>query len=260
MDSDHILLKKDNHKATITISNPGKLNALTHDIMRDLSRVLKEISEDSRIRVTILTGEGDRAFVAGADIGKMEEMTTAQILNELPEMQNIVWQLECLPQPTIARVNGIALGGGTELALACDIRIASENAVFGLPEVKLGIIPGYGGTQRLPRLIGIAKAKELLFTGDQVKADEALRLGLVNQTVPYRQLDEAVDRYSDKLLGLPPLSLRFLKEAVNFGMQMDLSSAIRMESRLFANCFGSEDKAEGIRAFLEKRKAQFKGV
>jgi len=167
MDSEHILLKRIENKATITISNPGKLNALTHDIMREFSQVLKEVSKDSRIRVVILTGQGDRAFVTGADISKIEKMTTVQILHELPEMQDIVRQLECLPQPTIARVNGIALGGGTELTLACDLRIASENAVFGLPEVKLGIIPGYGGTQRLPRIIGIAKAKELLFTGGQ---------------------------------------------------------------------------------------------
>jgi len=259
MDSKHVFLRRVEHKATIVISNVGKLNALTHEIMREFSQVLKEVSKDSLIWVVILTGQGDRAFVAGADISKIEKMTTVQILHELPEMQDIVRQLECLPQPTIARVNGIALGGGTELALACDIRIASENAAFGLPEVKLGIIPGYGGTQRLPRIIGIAKAKELLFTGDQVSADEAQRIGLVSQVVPYEQLDAAVDSFSEKLLALPPLSLRFLKEAVNFGMQMDLRSAIRMESRLFANCFGSEDRVEGIRAFLEKRKAHFKG-
>jgi len=259
MESKHILLRKAQGTATIIMSNPGKLNALTHDIMREFSHAVKEVSKDESVRVVILTGEGDRSFVAGADIGKMEKMTTDQILNELPEMQDIVAQLEGIPQPTIARVNGIALGGGTELALACDIRIASENAVFGLPEVKLGIMPGYGGTQRLPRIIGTAKAKELLFTGDQVSAEEALRLGLVNQVVPYEQLDAAVDRFSGKLLTLPPLSLRFLKEAVNFGMQMDLGSAIRMESRLFANCFGSDDRVEGIRAFLEKRKAHFKG-
>ena len=260
MDLKHIVLRKAEGTATIIVSNPGKLNALTHDIMRELSQAVKEVSKDEGVRVVILTGEGDRAFVAGADIGKMEKMTTTQILNELPEMQDIVGQLEGIPQPTIARINGIALGGGTELALACDIRIASENAVFGLPEVKLGIIPGYGGTQRLPRIIGTAKAKELLFTGDQVSADEALRMGLVNQTVPYKQLDVTVDRFAAKLLALPPLSLRFLKEAVNYGMQMDLRSAIRMESRLFASCFGSEDRAEGVRAFLEKRTPEFKGV
>jgi enoyl-CoA hydratase len=260
MDSKHVLLKKEEHRGTIIISNPGKLNALTHDIMRELRHAVKEVSRDEEVRVVILTGEGDRAFVAGADITEMEKMTTAHILNELPEMQDIVAQLEGVPQPTIARVNGIALGGGTELALACDIRIASENSVFGLPEVKLGIIPGYGGTQRLPRIIGMAKAKELLFTGDQMMADEALRMGLINQVVPYDQLDAAVVRFSEKLLKLPPLSLRFLKEAVNFGMQMDLRSAIRMESRLFANCFGSDDRVEGVRAFLEKREAQFKGI
>lgn len=259
MKDETIHLEQKGVAATITMSNPKKLNALTHDMMWQLGKTLKNLEQDDRVRVVVLTGTGDRAFAAGADIHKMRAMTSETIVKELPTIQAVVGQLERLPKPVIARVNGLALGGGTELALACDFRIASENAVFGLPEVTLGLIPGYGGTQRLPRIIGIAKAKELLFTGDQIDAQEALRVGLVNRVVPYEGLDAAVDGFVDKLSALPPLSLRFLKEAVNVGMQMDLDSAIRMESRLFAGCFGSEDRAEGIKAFLEKRKPRFSG-
>lgn len=254
-----ILIDKQKNRAIITINNPERLNAVSHATMWELEKAIEQVGQDDTVRVVVLTGAGDRAFIAGADITKLEEITTKEIINELPRLQRVVGLLENLPQPVIARINGIALGGGTELSLACDFRIASENAVFGLPEIRLGIMPGYGGTQRLPRMIGIAKAKELLFTGDQIDAHKALDIGLINQVVSYSELDGAVDNLAQKLCNMPPLSLRFLKEAVQCGMQMDLESAVRMESRLFALCFGTEDKQEGVRAFLEKRKPDFKG-
>lgn len=259
MPSHDIRLERSNGRATITFDNLRKFNALSHETMRRLAEFIKEVAADNSARVLIVTGAGDRAFAAGADIRAMEEMTTAQLVDELPLIQDAVTALEKLSKPVIARINGVALGGGTEISLACDFRIASENAAFGLPEVRLGIIPGYGGTQRLPRIVGIAKAKEMLFLGSQISAAEALQMGLVNRVVPYEQLDSAVDKLVDQLLAMPPLSLRFLKEAVCYGMQMDLDSAIRMEARLFTNCFGSEDRREGVKAFLEKRNPSFKG-
>jgi enoyl-CoA hydratase len=254
-----IKLEKKEGRATITFDNPQKFNALSHETMWRLAELIKDVSEDESIRVLILTGSGNRAFAAGADINKMEEMTAVQLIHELPLIQDVVASLEKLTKPVIARINGIALGGGMEIALACDFRIAAENAVFGLPEVKLGIIPGYGGTQRLPRIVGIAKAKEILFLGNKINAVEALQIGLINRVVPYEQLDTTVENLADQLLAMPPLSLRFLKEAVYYGMQMDIDSAIRMEARLFTNCFGSEDRIEGVRAFLGKRKPLFRG-
>jgi enoyl-CoA hydratase len=259
MKAERILIDRQEGRAIITVNNPERLNSVSHATMWELEKAITDVAQDDDVRVIVLTGAGDRAFVAGADITKLEGITNAQIIDELPRLQRVVGLLEVLPQPVIARINGIALGGGTELGLACDFRIASENAVFGLPEVRLGIMPGYGGTQRLPRMIGIAKAKELLFTGDQIDAHKALDIGLVNQVVSYAELDEAVENLAQKLCNMPPVSLRFLKEAVQCGMQMDLESAVRMESRLFALCFGTEDKQEGVRAFLEKRRPIFKG-
>lgn len=259
MKTEKIIIDKQGNTAIITVNNPERLNAVSHATMWELEKAIQQVGQNDSIRVVVLTGTGDRAFVTGADISKFEDITNGEIIDELPRLQRVVGLLEKLPKPVIARINGIALGGGTELSLACDFRIASEHAVFGLPEIRLGVMPGYGGTQRLPRMIGIAKAKELLFTGDQINAQKALDIGLVNQVVPYKELDEAVNTLAQKLCDMPPLSLRFLKEAVQYGMQMDLESAVRMESRLFALCFGTEDKQEGVRAFLEKRKPDFKG-
>lgn len=259
MQGPHLLVEDRKGVATITINHPDQLNVLSHPLMRELGDVIEGLAGRDDVRAVVLTGAGDRAFAAGANIADIDHMTTLQIIKELPDMQMVVDGLERLPQPTIARVNGIALGGGTELALACDFRIASGNAVFGLPEVKLGMIPGYGGTQRLPRIVGIAKAKQMLFTGDQIDAFEALEIGLVHQVVDLDELDAAVARLAEKIMALPAVSLRFLKEAVNVGMQMDLHAAVRMEARLFAACFGTEDRREGVKAFVEKRTPNFKG-
>jgi len=258
MDLKYMNFKDQNGIGRAHFNRPEKLNALNTDVFRDLETIMSCCEDDDTIRVVIFTGN-EKAFVAGADIENMSkgDIRSAYELTDLT--MRVQERLADLPKPTIAAISGYALGAGCEVALCCDFRIASQNAVFGLPVVKLRIIPGYGSTQRLPRIIGIAKAKELLFTGEQISADEELSIGLVNQAVDYDQLDGTVEKFADKLIALPPLSLRSLKEAIQFGMQMDLESAIRMESYLFANCFGSEDRIEGVRAFLEKRKPKFKG-
>ncbi|MBW2097115.1 MAG: enoyl-CoA hydratase/isomerase family protein, partial [Deltaproteobacteria bacterium] len=226
---------------------------------RELDHALKGIEADESLKVAVLTGAGDKAFIVGGDIKYMEKVSASTLLNEQTEGQNIIRGMEELRKPLIARINGVALGGGTEVALACDIRIASEKARFGLPEITLGIIPGYGGTQRLARLVGAGKAKELMMTGDIISAEEALRIGLVNRVVPHEQLDEEVDKLAKKLCERPPLGLQMVKETVNYGLQMDLNSAIRMEARVFNILLNSEDRKEGMSAFLEKRKPVFSG-
>jgi enoyl-CoA hydratase len=259
MNYKYILFSRKDHVARIEVNRPESLNSLTIDVMRELGYAINEIENDEHLRVVIITGTGDKAFISGGDIKYMEKITGRELLNEQTEGQEIIRRMEELRKPIIARINGIALGAGTEIALACDIRIASETARFGLPEITLGIIPGYGGTQRLPRLIGIGKAKELMMTGDIISAEEAYRLGLVNKVVPHNQLDAEVDSVAKKLCERPPLALQMIKEAINYGMQIDLHSAIRMEARLFNILFNSEDKKEGMAAFLEKRKPTFKG-
>jgi len=243
----------------ITIDRPESLNSLTIDVMRELDHALRAGEADEAIRVIVLTGTGDKAFIAGGDIKYMSKANAADLLNEQTEGQEIIRHMEELRKPIIARINGVALGGGTELALACDMRIASEKARFGLPEITLGIIPGYGGTQRLARLVGAGKAKELMMTGDIISAQEALSIGLVNRVVAHAELDEEVDKLAKKLCERPPLGLQMVKETVNYGLQMDLSSGIRFEARIFNILFNSEDRKEGMAAFLEKRKPTFSG-
>ena len=255
----YIIFSKNNGVGKVEINRPDSLNSLTIDVMRELDHALKGIEADESLKVAVLTGAGDKAFIAGGDIKYMEKVSASILLNEQTEGQNIIRGMEELRKPLIARINGVALGGGTEVALACDIRIASEKARFGLPEITLGIIPGYGGTQRLARLVGAGKAKELMMTGDIISAEEALRIGLVNRVVPHEQLDEEVDKLAKKLCERPPLGLQMVKETVNYGLQMDLNSAIRMEARVFNILFNSEDRKEGMSAFLEKRKPVFSG-
>lgn len=246
--------------ATITIDRPKVLNAIRYQTMLEINDALDGIENDPSVRVVVLTGAGEKAFISGGDISIMARgQGYVETLTEVPKGQEICSRIENFPKPVIARINGIALGGGTEVALSCDIRIASDNAIMGLPEIKLGIIPGYGGTQRLPRLVGLGKAKELILTGDHIKAEEALRIGLVNHVVPAADLDSLVGKIAAKIADRGAVALHMAKSAMNYGVQADLKTGLEMEARCFSLCFGTEDRVEGMNAFMEKRRANFKG-
>jgi enoyl-CoA hydratase len=243
----------------VTIDWSKVLNAFNRDMIGELHDCFDAIKDDKSILCVILTGAGEKAFVAGADIG---ELATLDVMGgkELCERgQGLLFKIENLPQPVIAAINGFALGGGCEIAMACDIRLASENAKLGQPEVSLGIIPGYGGTQRLPRLVGRGKAKEMIFTGDIVNAAEAFRIGLVDQVYPAAEFMLKAKEMAQKIASKGPLAIRVAKEAINLGLDVDLRSGNEYEAALFAVTFATDDKAEGTKAFLEKRKAEFKG-
>jgi enoyl-CoA hydratase len=260
MSYEDIRLEKSGSVATITIDRPQVLNAIRFQTMLEIQQALRDIETDESIRVVVLTGAGEKAFISGGDISIMARgQGYIETLTEVPKGQAICSEIENFPKPVIARINGIALGGGTEVALSCDIRIAAETAILGLPEIKLGIIPGYGGTQRLPRLVGMGKAKELIFTGDPISAQEALNIGLVNQVVAPEQLDAAVEKICQKIAARGPVALHMAKVALNNGAQADLRTALEIEARCFSLCFGTQDRVEGMNAFLEKRKPDFKG-
>lgn len=243
----------------LTINRPEKLNALSNVLISELSALLADIEKDDELGVLILTGAGDKAFVAGADIGELVERDARLGRKVSRERQDVFFRIENLPVPTIAAVNGYALGGGLELALACSIRFCSEKAQFGAPEVKLGIIPGDGGTQRLPRLIGKGRAMEMILTGDFIGAEEAFRIGLVNRVVPHENLLEKTMELAEKIASRPPLAVKYAKEAVNRSIEGGSESGYALESFLHALTCTTEDKKEGVAAFLEKRKGQFKG-
>ncbi len=261
MNYEDIKIVKNGKVATVVIDRPGVVNAIRHVTMLEIQHALRnEILKDDSILVVVLTGSGDKAFISGGDISIMNAGTGfIETVYEVPTGQAICAEIENFPKPVIARINGLALGGGLEVALSCDIRIAVSSAKFGLPEIKLGIIPGYGGTQRLPRIVGMGKAKELIMTGDFISADEAYRLGIVNQVVTAEELDAAVDKLVEKIASKGPFALYMAKTAINNGMQADLKTAISLEALCFGLVMGSEDKTEGMSAFLEKRKPQFKG-
>jgi enoyl-CoA hydratase len=243
----------------LTINRPEKLNAISNELISELKKLLDEIENDEEMRVLIITGAGDKAFVAGADIKELVDRDASQGRRVSKERQEIFSRIENLPVPVIAAVNGYALGGGLELALACSIRICSEKAQFGAPEVKLGIIPGDGGTQRLPRLVGLGRAMELILTGDFIDAQEAYRIGLVNKVLPQEELMDKATELATKIASRPPLAVRFAKEAVNRSQEGDAASGFALESYLHALSCTTEDKKEGVSAFLEKRKGKFKG-
>jgi enoyl-CoA hydratase len=250
--------KKDNI-GVLTVSRPDKLNALSNELTEELLQFLDEAEKDSELRVVVITGAGDKAFVAGADINELVKRDALQGRNVSRFRQALFARIENLPVPVIAAVNGYALGGGLELALACNIRIASEKAQFGAPEVKLGIIPGDGGTQRLPRLVGLGRAMEMVLTGDFIDAQEAFRIGLVNRVVPHDELMENAMALAKKIASRPPLAVKYGKEAVNRSQEGDAASGYALESYLHALACTTEDKKEGVAAFLEKRKGKFKG-
>ena len=253
----NLIYLKEGAIATVQLNRPQKKNALNSELRREMEEALRVIERDTSLKVVIVTG-GEEIFCAGADIGEIKEATTAEAnYKHAREFQLLFDQIESLPQPVIAAVSGYALGGGCELALACDFRIASEGARFGLPEIKIGAFPGGGGTQRLPRLIGAAKAKEMIFTGDPISADQALSLGLVVKVVPKDKLTEEAKGLAAKLALLPRLAMEASKRVINKGLEMDLASGLELEARCFGSLATSHDLKEGILAFLEKRKPNF---
>jgi len=260
MEYKDILFTKNEAVANIAINRPEVLNAIRDNTMFEIQDALNDIEKDDSIRVVVLTGTGDKAFISGGDISIMAKGGGYQdVMHSLPAGQQITWNMEHFPKPIIARINGIALGGGTELALSCDIRVADETAIMGVPEINLGIIPGYGGTQRLPRIVGTGMAKKMVLTGEHIKAEEAYRIGLLDVLVPKGELDAAVAKLCKRIASKSPIALAMGKEAINMGVQADLRTGLAIESRCFCLCFGSNDRVEGMHAFLEKRKPDFKG-
>jgi len=259
MQFENITLEYKGGAAIVTINRPKALNALNLQTLEELRYCLGELSGREEVAVVILTGGGEKSFVAGADISHMQKLEPLEARGFAKLGHEVGKLLEDMPQPVIAAVNGFALGGGCELAIACDIRYASENAKFGQPEVNLGVIPGFGGTQRLPRLIGKGLANELLFSGDIIDAAEALRIGLVNKVFPQEELLEKCLELAERIASRGPLAIKLCKEVVNHGMEMDLARACSYEGDLFSLCFSSAEQKEGMSAFLEKRTPQFKG-
>jgi enoyl-CoA hydratase len=254
-----LIYEKKENIGLLTINRPEKMNAISNELTTELKKFLDKVEKDRELRVLVITGAGDKAFVAGADIKELIDRDASQGREVTQERQEIFSRLENLQVPVIAAVNGYALGGGLELALACSIRIASDNAQFGAPEVKLGIIPGDGGTQRLPRLVGLGRAMEMILTGDFIEAQEAYRIGLVNKVVAQEKLMEEAMALAQKIASRPPLAVRYAKEAVNRSQEGDRTSGFALESYLHALTCTTEDKKEGVSAFLEKRKGKFKG-
>ncbi len=256
MEFKNILLERKNHIATLKFNRPEVLNALDTNVLNELSVALDEIKNDDEAYVLIITGQG-KAFVAGADISEMKDKTPGEARRFAELGLSVFRKLELMEKPVIAAVNGFALGGGCELAMSCDMRIASEKAKFGQPEVGLGIIPGFAGTQRLSRLVGLAKAKELIFTGDLIDAAEAERLKLVNKVVPHEKLLDEVMALAEKIISKAQAAVRFAKVSINRGSESDIETGMAVEKDLFGLCFSTEDQKEGMTAFLEKRKANF---
>lgn len=254
-----LLYEKKENIGILTINRPEKLNAISKELTSELKQFLEGLEYDEEIRVLVITGAGDKAFVAGADIQELVDRDARLGRKVSRERQEIFSLIENLHIPVIAAVNGYALGGGLELALACSIRISSDKAQFGAPEVKLGIIPGDGGTQRLPRLVGLGRAMEMILTGDFIDAQEAYRIGLVNRVYSHDQLMEKAMELAQKIASRPPLAVRFAKDAVNRSQEGSTTAGFTLESYLHALSCTTEDKKEGVAAFLEKRKGEFKG-
>lgn len=246
--------------ALLKIDRPQALNALNAETLYEIGNAINEVGKHDTARAVIITGSGEKSFVAGADIAYMRNLSAAEgrlfgILG-----QQVFRSIENMPIPVIAAVNGFALGGGLELAMACDFRIASENARFGQPEVSLGITPGFGGTQRLARLVGPGWAKQLIYTGDMIDAEQALRIGLVNEVVSQNNLMKRAFELACKIASRAPLAVRYAKAAINGGLECDIDRGCQIEADLFGLCFATADQKEGMTAFIEKRQAEFKGI
>lgn len=239
--------------AVMTINRPRALNALNSQVLDELNAAIDAIDLDT-VRCVILTGAGEKSFVAGADIGEMSTLTKAEGEAFGKKGNDVFRKLETLPIPVIAAVNGFALGGGCEISLSCDIRICSDNAIFGQPEVGLGITPGFGGTQRLARTISVGKAKEMIYSAKNVKAEEALAIGLVNAVYPIEELMPAAKKLASRIAANAPIAVRNCKKAINDGLQVDMDQAIVIEEKLFGDCFETEDQRAGMGNFLEKDK------
>ncbi len=250
-----VLYEQKGAVGVITISREKALNALNSTVLDELDKTLDGVNLEE-VRCLILTGAGEKSFVAGADIGEMSSLTKAEGEAFGKKGNDVFRKLETFPIPVIAAVNGFALGGGCEISMSCDIRICSENAVFGQPEVGLGITPGFGGTQRLARLVGAGMAKQMIYTARNIKADEALRIGLVNAVYPLEELMPAAEKMAAGIAKNAPIAVRNCKKAINEGLDADMDEAIVIEEKLFGDCFESYDQKEGMAAFLEKRKVE----
>jgi enoyl-CoA hydratase len=256
---ENIKIERDSGVAIITVSRPKVLNALNSQTLDELRRAIVELKQDDSVRVVVLTGAGEKSFVAGADINELSVLTPAAGREHAVTGQHVLDLVEHMGKPVIAAINGYALGGGCELAMACTIRIAADTAKLGQPEINLGLIPGYAGTQRLSRIVGRGRALELLLTGDQLPAGEALRLGLVNRVVPAAELMIEAKKLAATLAAKPPIAVRYILEAVHKGLEMPFPQAQIFEATLFGLAASTDDMREGTKAFLEKRKPEFKG-
>jgi enoyl-CoA hydratase len=258
-DFETILVGREGPVATVTLNRPDKLNALNQQLLAELRQALVTLDGERDVRVAILTGAGEKAFAAGADIAAMAEMTAAEAKAFSDFGHGVTALIEAVHFPVIGAINGFALGGGCEIALACDFLYASDKAKFGQPEVNLGVIPGFGGTQRLARRVGIGRARELCLTGDVIGADEALRIGLVNAVVPHAELGAKVNAVAAKIASKGPLAIAQCKRVLLRGMDIPLATAGELEAQAFSALFGSGDQREGMGAFLQKRPATFSG-
>lgn len=254
-----IKVEREESILSIILNRPHRLNSFNDVLLEELGDILQTAEDDSSIKCVIITGEGDRAFSAGADITMFSKATPVKAETFSRLGQKIFGKIEEIPKPVIASINGLALGGGLELTLACDFRVAAEHAELGSPEIILGLIPGWGGTQRLVRIIGLAKAKEIIMLGKRLKAEEALNIGLVHKIVHYDELKSETKQLAEKLSEGPPVALKYAKQALNFGTQVPLEVGLRLESGLVGLSFSTEDLKEGVEAFMSRRKAEFKG-
>ena len=256
---ENVLYEKKDGIAYVTLNRPKVLNALSKATWQDLRTAFEDARDDAAVRGIILTGAGDKAFIAGADISELATVSAVQAEESSRNGQEVLNLVENLGKPVIAAVNGFALGGGCETAMACTIRLASEHAKFGQPEVKLGLLPGGGGTQRLPRLVGKGRALQLILSGEIISAQEAYRIGLVNEVVPAADLITRAETILKQIFANAPLAVKFSLEAVNKGMETSQAEGLALEASFFGLCAGTEDKQEGTRAFLQKRAPQFQG-
>jgi len=254
-----LIVKKEEGIGWITLNRPHRLNTLTADMVDEMHSVLNDFEADKEVKCIVITGAGDKAFSAGADVTAFQGLTPATAAEASSKGQALNSRLEKIGKPVIASLNGYALGGGLEMALACDFRLASESAEMGQTESNLGLIPGWGGTQRLVRIVGLPKAKELIMLGNRISADEAARIGLVTKVVPKAKLQGETTALARKLADGPPVALKLAKEAINFGTQVPLDIGLKLEAEAFGIVFSTKDVMEGVSAFMSKRKPEFKG-